>query len=165
METKLFEMYNTQLNFELESANIYLNMALHAGGLGMDGFKHWFEMHYQEEIFHANKLYNYMLTRGKQPYITAMAKPATGFNSIVEMLEVALEHEKKVTENFQNLMKVSRELSDYSSESLISFYLTEQIEEEALFQSWLDKAKLVKDAGLYMLDQEAAKRVAPTPLV
>lgn len=165
MEQKLFKMFNDQLNYELSSANIYLNMALHAGGMGLDGFKHWFEQHYQEEQFHAVKLYNYLLMRGMQPEIVGLEKPPTNFKSVTEMLEMSLAHEKTVTANYRELMKVSRELLDYGSETVVAFYLAEQDEEEALFQSWLDKAKLVKDAGLYMLDKEAAERLAPTPLV
>jgi ferritin len=38
-----------------------------------------------------------------------------------------------------------------------------QVDEEDNFSKLIDKIKLVKDAGLYMLDQEMAKRVFVDP--
>ena len=41
----------------------------------------------------------------------------------------------------------------------MQWYVDEQVEEEDNFGRMIDKIKLVKDAGLYMLDKEAGLRV------
>ena len=47
---KLQEALNEQLNYELESANIYLAMAGYTEDLGLGGFTNWFMAQYEEEF-------------------------------------------------------------------------------------------------------------------
>ena len=56
-------------------------------------------------------------------------------------------------------MKLANDNSDYRAVTLLQWYVTEQIEEEKNFNELIDKLKLVKDVGVYMLDQELAARV------
>ena len=52
---KLQNALNTQFNYEIESANIYLAMAGYTSNLGLGGFTNWFMAQYEEELFHAKK--------------------------------------------------------------------------------------------------------------
>jgi len=56
-------------------------------------------------------------------------------------------------------MKLAMEENDYPSVVLLQWYVNEQVEEEDNFTRLIEKVKLVKDAGLYMLDKELAARV------
>ena len=55
MNQKLVDAINAQLNYEIESAHIYLAMAGYVGTLGLDGFENWLMVQYEEELAHAKK--------------------------------------------------------------------------------------------------------------
>lgn len=159
MNKKLEQAINTQLNFEIESAFVYLAMKNYLASLSLDGFVNWFDIQFQEEMAHAQKFMDFVNERGGRVEIKGFETPQNEFNSILEVLETSLNHEKEVTRRIHNLMKLAIEESDYPSVSLLQWYVDEQVEEEDNFTKLIEKVKLVKDAGLYMLDKELAARV------
>lgn len=163
MDKKLVKEINTQLNFEIESAHVYLAMQGYVSTLGLDGFENWLGIQYQEELAHAKKFIRYLNERGERVHITGFETPRNDFDSLLEVFEVSLKHEQEVTRRINNLMKIAHEVNDYASISFLQWYVDEQVEEEDSFQKLIDKIKLVKDAGLYMLDKELATRVFVDP--
>ncbi|MGS0971839.1 MAG: ferritin [Candidatus Izemoplasmataceae bacterium] len=159
MDKKLVDAINTQLNFEIESAHVYLAMAGYVATLGLDGFENWFMIQYEEELAHAKKFINYVNDRGERVHITGFETPKNDFKSLLEVFETSLAHEKEVTRRINNLVDIAHELKDHAAISFLNWYVDEQVEEEDNFSSLIDKIKLVKDAGLYMLDKELATRV------
>jgi len=163
MDKKLVNEINTQLNFEIESAHVYLAMAGYVATLGLDGFENWFMIQYEEELSHAKKFINYLNERGERVHITGFETPRNDFDSLLEVFEVSLNHEKEVTRRINNLVSIAHDVKDYAAISFLNWYVDEQVEEEDTFGKLIDKIKLVKDAGLYMLDQEMATRVFVDP--
>ncbi|MGL4382284.1 MAG: ferritin [Bacilli bacterium] len=160
MKKELADLVNKQINFEIYSAHIYLNMACYLSSQGLNGFRNWFDVQYQEELAHSKKLIDFLLQRGYTPTITNWDEnPATEYNSVLEVAEIALIHEKEVTARFSYLIKKADELSDYASANFLNWFVYEQVEEEANFIEMIQKIKLFKNAGLYLLDQEYANRV------
>ncbi len=159
MDTKLEKAINDQLNFEFESAHVYLAMAGYVATLGLEGFESWMYVQYEEEISHARKFISYLNERGARVQIEGFETPRNDFNSLLEVMEVSLGHEKIVTKKINNLMKIAYEVNDYAAISFLQWYVSEQVEEEDNFGKLIDKIKLVKDAGLYMLDKEVGTRV------
>ncbi|HNU37333.1 MAG TPA: ferritin-like domain-containing protein, partial [Macellibacteroides fermentans] len=53
------------------------------------------------------------------------------------------------------------EEKDYATESMLRWFIDEQVEEEETAQSLIDALKMIKDNGfgLYTLDKELASRV------
>jgi len=164
MNKKLAEAINTQINYEIESAHVYLAMQSYISTLGLDGFENWFGIQYDEELAHARKFIKFMNDRGARVEIRGFETPRNDFSSILEVCEVSLNHEKGVTTRINNIMSIAHEVKDYASVSLLQWYVDEQVEEEDNFSTLIDKIKLVKDAGLYMLDKELLTRVF-VPLV
>lgn len=163
MNQKLVDAMNAQLNYEIESAHIYLAMAGYVGTLGLEGFENWLMVQYEEELAHAKKFMSYLNERGARIEIRGFADPRNDYSSILEVFEVSLKHEYTVTERINNLMTLSHEVNDYAAINFLQWYIAEQVEEEDSFGKVIDKIKLVKDAGLYLLDQEMAQRVFVDP--
>ena len=159
MDSRLENAINDQLNFEIESAHIYLAMAGYVATLGLEGFESWMYVQFEEELSHARKFINYVNERGGRVNITGFNDPQNEFKSLLDVMEISLGHEKIVTARINNLMKIAHEIKDYAAISFLQWYVTEQVEEEDNFGKLIDKIKLVKDAGLYMLDKEVALRV------
>lgn len=163
IEKKLEAALNDQINYEFYSAHIYLSLANYCTSIGLDGFENWFLIQYQEEVFHARKFMQYLNERGGRVLIKGFKDPETEFNSILHAFEVSLGHEQKVTKRINDIALLSRELNDFATSSFIQWFVDEQVEEEDNASTLINKIKLVKDSGLYMLDQEVAKRVFVAP--
>lgn len=163
LNQKLIDAINEQINYEIESAHIYLAMGSYISTIGLDGFENWMMIQYQEELAHARKFINYMQNRAARVEIKGFGDPENNFKSLLEVLEKSLAHEKTVTTRINNLMKIAHEVSDYAAISFLQWFVDEQVEEEDNFSKLIDKVKLVKDAGLYMLDKEVALRVFVDP--
>ncbi|MEG0283965.1 MAG: ferritin [Erysipelotrichales bacterium] len=160
MNKEMVELINSQINFEIYSANIYLDMACYCGAEGFAGFQNWMDIQYQEEMSHAKKLINYLIDLGERPTITNWEEnPTTTYESILEVAQTSLAHEKVVTERFNFMMSKAIEANDYATQNFLNWFINEQVEEEASFEEMISKIKLVKDAGLYLLDQEYGSRV------
>ncbi len=164
MHEKLVNAINDQLNYEFESAHVYLAMQAYVQTLGLEGFENWLGVQYEEEIFHARKMLAYLSERGERVVIRGFETPKQDFESLLEVFETALEHEKGVTARINNLMAIAHEVNDYAAVSFLQWYVDEQVEEEDSFQKIIDKIKLVKDAGLYMLDAKLATRTFIPPV-
>ncbi len=163
MNQKLVDAINGQINYEIESAHIYLAMAGYVGTLGLDGFENWLMVQYEEELAHAKKFMGYLNERGGRINIKGFEDPQNEFKSLLDVFETSLKHEYTVTERINNIMALAHDVRDFATISFMQWFVDEQVEEEDSFGKVIDKIKLVKDAGLYLLDQEMATRVFVDP--
>lgn len=163
MNKKLEAAINEQINFEIESAHIYLAMQSYVAELGLAGFENWLDVQYQEELAHAKKFMKYINERGGRVLIKGFEDPRNDYSSLLEVFEVALNHEFEVTRRIHNIMGLAHEERDYATISFMQWFVDEQVEEEDNFSTLIDQIKLVKDAGLFMLDKELAARVFVDP--
>ena len=163
MNKKLEAAINEQLNFEIESAHVYLAMQGYVAELGLAGFENWLAVQYQEELAHSQKFMKFISERNGRINITGFETPRNEYTSILEVFEVALEHEYEVTRRINEIMTLAHAVKDYATISFMQWFIDEQVEEEDNFGTVIDKIKLVKDAGLYLLDQEMATRVFVDP--
>lgn len=163
---KMEQALSDQVNFEFYSAYFYLSMSAHCASIGLKGFANWFMVQYQEETFHAMKIYQFILDRGGVVHLQAINEPEQSFASPLEMFTKTLEHEQEVTRRFNELSDLSFVEKDHASRIFLQWFVTEQIEEEANVNEAIDRLKMVgqEKSGLFMLDNEFATRtfVAPT---
>lgn len=163
MNQKLVDAINTQINYEIESAHIYLAMAGYVATLGLEGFENWMMIQYEEELAHAKKFMTYLNERGARVDIRGFENPRNDFESLLEVFEVSLKHEYSVTERINNIMGIAHDVKDYAAISFLQWFVDEQVEEEDNFGKIIDKIKLVGGKGLYMLDKDMAARVFVDP--
>lgn len=85
----------------------------------------------------------------------------TTWNSILDVFESTLAHEQKVTSLINNLFALTTAENDYATQSMLKWFIDEQVEEEETAQTIIDNLKMIKDNGygLYMLDKELGARV------
>ncbi len=151
---------NDQINKEIFSSYLYLAMSADAITLGYKGAGTWFKVQFQEELEHAMKFYNYLLSQGEVIELGAIEKPAVGYKTLLDMYVDTLKHEKLVTKSLNSLMDLAVAEKDYATQALLQWYITEQIEEEA---NDTDIIHMIKMAGtstgtLYMVDKQLGKR-------
>ncbi len=160
MNSKVEKAISRQINAELYSSYMYLSMAAWLDGKGLTGFANWMKLQAKEEVEHAMKFYHYIYERGGEVEMEAIAKPPVSFKSPLSIAEETLKHEKKVTGLINDLYELALKEKDYASQSFLTWYIDEQVEEEASAMELIDKIKLAGDKGhgMYLLDKELSAR-------
>lgn len=160
LSEKLINELNEQIKYEFASANYYLSMAAYFAEKSLDGFTNFFLAQADEERFHAMKIFHFLNDLGAKIKITGYEDPKQDFASIKEVFELALQHEQFVTERINTLMEIAESEKHNPTKSFLLWFVDEQVEEENLMQSIIDKLDLIGEsgAGLYMLDKELGAR-------
>ena len=73
MDAKVYELLNDQINKELYSAYLYLDMANFYADKGLAGFQNWFTIQAQEERDHAMLMLQYLHNNGQHVELKAIA--------------------------------------------------------------------------------------------
>ena len=160
LSEKIETALNEQINHEMAAAYIYLAMAGHFERLNLTGFASWMLQQRSEELTHAMRLFKYLLDRGGKLDLAAVEKPQGEFGTIREVFEKALDLEKLNTKAINELYKLAAEERDYTTETELQWFLTEQVEEEKTIDeiiSLLDFAEEEKSAVL-VLNRQLAER-------
>lgn len=147
---------NNQIRIEAESSQVYLSMASWAEVKGLEGISLFMYKHSDEERMHMLKLIKYVNERGGQATISALTEPKAVFNSFQKMFEDLYDHEVFVSKSINELVHVALEEKDYATHNFLQWYVAEQIEEEALARTILDKINLIGNdkGGLYLFDRD-----------
>ena len=161
----LHQAINAQINAELWSAYLYLAMSMDAEAKGLKGVANWFHVQYLEEQDHARIFMNYLNSRDAKVVLQPIAEVPTEWNSVLEMFEQTLAHEKKVTALINNLAFIANEDRDFASINRLVWFIDEQVEEEESAREMIAAVEAVEGNkyGMYMLDKELATRVYNTP--
>lgn len=147
---------NNQIKIEAESSQIYLAMACWAEVKGLEGVAGFMFKQSREERDHMLKLIKFVNERGGHAQISQLAAPHVTFASFKEMFEELLAHEIFVSESINELVHITLEHKDYATHNFLQWYVAEQIEEEAVARTVLDKINLIGDdkGGLYLFDRD-----------
>ena len=161
LNKKLEEALNAQINAEFWSAYLYLSMSSDMSDKGMAGVANWFAIQFKEEQDHAMKFFNYVISRGGKVTLKPIEKVDTEWNSPLAAFEQTLQHEEKVTSLINDLYALAEQEKDYATQSMLKWFIDEQVEEEENAKAIIDTLKLIGDNGygLYQLDKELATRV------
>lgn len=158
---KLETAINKQINAEFWSAYLYLSMSVHFAHKGLPGFANWFKIQFKEEQDHAHRLINYLISKGNAVELQSVEKVTTSWESVLKAFEDTLEHERVVTSFINGLVAMSREENDFATESMLQWFVNEQVEEEETAQSMIDTLRLIGNNGfgIYTIDKELGARV------
>jgi ferritin len=156
MNTQIEAALNDQISKEASSSQYYLAMASWAETNGLSGTAFFMYAHADEERFHMLKLVKFVNERGGCAIIPAIAQPPSDFDSVQRMFELLLAHELTVTASINNVVDICLHEKDYTTHNFMQWYVSEQMEEEALARSILDKLSLIgnEKGGMYLFDRE-----------
>ena len=94
LNAEVKKLLNEQINKELYSAYLYLDMANYYSVESLEGFENWFYVQAQEERDHAMLMRTYLLNNDEAVKLTAIAMPDVAFTDYKKPLTAALEHER-----------------------------------------------------------------------
>lgn len=156
ISAKIEKALNQQVLLEAESSQVYLAMASWAEVEGLSGVAAFLFRHSDEERLHMLKLVKFVNERGGHAVIPALKQPAQKYKSIRELFQEVLTHEVFVSTEINKLVDICLKEKDYTTHNFLQWYVSEQIEEEALARKIMDKLKLIGDdkGGLYIFDRD-----------
>ncbi len=165
MNEKVAFLLNQQINKELYSAYLYLDMANYYIDLDLDGFGNWYTIQAQEERDHAMLFLKYMQNNGLKVTLEAIDKPDKVFEKPIDPLLAGLEHEKYVTSLINDIYDAAYSVKDFRTMQFLDWFVKEQGEEEQNADSLIKKYELFGSdpKGLYLLNQELGARVYTAP--
>lgn len=145
-----------QIIKEASSSQIYLAMACWADVNGYPGSANFLYLHSDEERMHMLKLVKFINERGGHATVPALDAPPKQYDSMQEVFKEILEHEISVTESINDIISACLEERDHTTNNFMQWYIAEQMEEEQLARSIIDKLELIGDekSSLYLFDKE-----------
>lgn len=162
IKQKIQDEINEQIQAEFQSAWLYLQFAAWFESKNLDGFANWMKAQWQEEQDHAMKFYSHLLRRGGDVELKSLEAPKVSAKSASDVFEQVLEHERSITKRIHKLYDLAESEDDYPLKVLLHWFIDEQVEEEEMATSILERLKLIGEEGtsLFVLDRELAKRDA-----
>ena len=160
LESEVEDALNEQINAEFYAEYLYLAMAAYFEAEGFAGFGAWMRAQAAEERAHAMRIYDFVLDRDGRVTLEAIDSPPAEWDGPTAAFEAAHEHEVHVSRLIDDLVAVAREAGDNATETMLQWFVEEQVEEEATTQAIVDRLHHVGDdgTGLLMIDQELGQR-------
>ncbi len=151
---------NEQIKREVFSAHSYLAMTAYFEHANFPGFAKWSRLQYEEEIAHGLRLFDFIHARRGRAAAYGIDPPPDDFSSPLDVFEKALQQELRVTGHINELYELAQKEKDYATQIELQWFITEQIEEERIFDEVIQTLKLAGDnrAALLLLDRQLGAR-------
>ncbi len=168
---RFVEALNAQIGNELAAHNQYLACAVHYDAETMPQMAAFFYTQALEARDPALMMVRYLLDTDSEVSIPGVEAPQSSFSDVVAPVELALDQEKRVTEQINTLLRIAREESDFASEQFLQWFIKEQVEEVATMSDLLRVVERSKDDPMevenFMAREhsggEASDPTAPNP--
>ena len=156
LKPEMVEKLNEQINLEFYSSNLYLQMSAWCEEKGFEGAATFMRKHALEEMEHMTRLFTYVSETGALPILGTIDAPPHEYDSLADIFEKTYQHECEITEQINTLAHQAFSNQDYSTFNFLQWYVAEQIEEEAVARTILDKINMIGDdkGGLYLFDRD-----------
>lgn len=153
------EKLNAQITHEYYSGYLYRQMAARLGELGLTVLRNRFALQADEEHVHASKLVDYLQKAGGSLRLGRIEAPPHDYEDALTILRATIAHEREVTRRIHDLVAQAEADKDYSTRSYLTWYIDEQVEEEASFVELLQWAELAN--GNWLALEERLERSMP----
>ena len=141
-----------QVGNELAASQQYVQVALHYDAETLPRLAAFFYAQAVEERNHAMMMVQYLLDADAPVTIPGVSAPEVQFADIVAPVALALEQERRVSDQIAGLMGLARDEGDFQSEQFVQWFLKEQVEEVATMSSLLAVVERSADAPMTIED-------------
>jgi ferritin len=155
---------NDQIAYEFGASQQYVAIAVYYDAQTLPQLASHFYRQAVEERNHAMMMVQYLLDADEAVVTPAVAAPQTAFDDIVAPVALALEQERRVTSQIQQLALVAREEGDLVGEQFMHWFLQEQREEVSSMSSLLDVVERSKENVMQVEDYLARESGGENPL-
>jgi bacterioferritin B len=155
---------NEQIAYEFGASQQYIAIAVHFDAETLPQLAAHFYQQALEERNHAMMMVQYLLDSSEPVVIPAVAGPQTSFDDDVAPVALALDQEKRVTKQIQDLALTAREEGDLVAEQFMHWFLQEQREEVSSMSALLQVMERLRDNIMLVEDYLARESSGENPL-
>src|SRR5919109_778005 len=158
ISSELAKAINDQISYESSATHAYVAIGSWCERIGYSGSATFFFEQAIEENAHMLKFVHYLNNAGAEAIIPATEKPQGNFDSLEATFQAGLKSEQTVTKLINNLVEIAEKEKDRATYSFLQWFVSEQIEEETLFESILQKFEIIgrDKLAMYQIDQSLA---------
>jgi ferritin len=134
---KFADQLNVQIGNEFAAHQQYVACAIHYDALTMPRMAAFFYRQAIEERDHAMMMVQYLIDADVAVEIPGVDAPTNDFDDIVAPVRLALDQERRVTGQINELTALARAEHDYASDQFMQWFIKEQVEEVATMSDLL----------------------------
>jgi ferritin len=131
------ERLNEQIGHEFAAHQQYVAIAVHYDAETLPRLAAFFYAQALEERNHALMMVRFLLDQDVDATVPGVIAPQVVFEDVVAPVALALEQEKRVSEQINALTATARSEGDFTSEQFMQWFIKEQIEEVATMSDLL----------------------------
>jgi bacterioferritin B len=120
---------NEQISNEFAASQQYIGAAVYYDSETLPRLAAFFYRQAVEERNHAMIMVQYLLDTDEEVRIPDIKSQQTTYDDVKGPVQMALEQEKRVTEEINALFKIARDNGDYAAEEFLMWFIKEQVEE------------------------------------
>jgi bacterioferritin B len=149
---RFIDRLNEQIAYEFSASQQYVANAVYYDAQTLPRLAAFFYRQAVEERNHAMMMVQYLIDCDAQVTIPAVTAPETEFDDVVAPVALALDQERRVSDQIVALTGVARDEGDYLSEQFVQWFLKEQVEEVASMSSLLAVVERSSDNPMQIED-------------
>ena len=154
---RFLDTLNEQVGHELAASHQYVAIAVHYDSQTLPQLAAHFYRQALEERNHAMMLVQFLLDSEQPVAIPGVEAPRTAFGDAVEPVRLALEQERRVTEQIAELAQIARGENDLVGEQFLQWFLQEQREEVASMSALLSVVERATNSNLLLVEEYLAR--------
>jgi ferritin len=155
---------NEQVGHEFGASQQYVAIAVHYDALTLPQLAAHFYRQAVEERNHAMMLVQYLLDADATVRGPGVEAPQTEFADVVEPVRLALDQERRVTEQIAGLVQLARDEGDLVGEQFLHWFLQEQREEVSSMSALVAVVERSRDNVMLVEDYLAREAGGDSPL-
>jgi ferritin len=148
---------NEQIGHEFAASQQYVAIAVWFDAETLPHLAAHFYRQAVEERNHAMMLVQFLLDADRPVTVPAVTAPKTDFADAAEPVALALDQEKRVTDQIAGLLKLARDESDFVGEEAMHWFLKEQREEVSSMSDLLRLVERALESNVLLAEDSLAR--------
>jgi bacterioferritin B len=154
----LIAAFNKQIGNEMLASLQYVSLASYLAVQNLPELARTFFEQGDEERAHAMKFVHFVVEIGGLLRLPAVPAPKSDFKSAEECVSFALDAEKEVTRQINDLVKLARDQSNTLALRFLDYFVTEQLEEVNKMTALLALLRRAGPEGLLYVEDYLSRR-------
>jgi len=159
MDQNFADALNEQISNEFAASQQYVGAAVYYDAETLPRLAAFFYRQAVEERNHAMIMVQYLLDTDERVQIPDIKSQQTRYDDVAGPVRMALEQEKRVTEEINDLFKLARESGEFGAEQFLTWFVKEQVEEVSSMTDLLNVVERSEDNPLLIEDFLAREQI------
>ena len=151
-EQSFADALNEQISNEFAASQQYIGAAVYYDSETLPRLAAFFYRQAVEERNHAMIMVQYLLDTDEEVRIPDIKSQQTHYDDVSGPVRMALEQEKRVSDEINDLFKLARDNGEFRAEQFLTWFVKEQVEEVSSMTDLLNICERAKDSPLLIED-------------